>query len=338
VDELLREPDDIDVQLVVSRSTRSLPEGWPSAKVRRMPLGQRGLYGAWNFLRIPALKGFDVVHATGLVVPPAREARLVATIHDDTVERFPEMVPAPWRRLYRRGFRVALRDAAVLCANSEATKRRLVDAYGVAADRVVVTPLAAVVAPGHRQDSGIFERRSIRTPYLLNVGTVEPRKNQAALVHAFAKARLVEHQLVIAGAPGWGSETVREAIERSGASARIVMTGHVSGAELAALYARADAFAFPSVYEGFGVPLAEALAHGIPSLSSMDDALREVGGDAVLAVDAADEAELALGIIRICTDDEVRQLLRAAGPRRAAEFSWARTAQATIGAWKAAVA
>jgi glycosyltransferase involved in cell wall biosynthesis len=338
VDELLRDPDGFDLELVVSRSTRRLPDEWADARVRRMPLGLRALYMTWNFLGVPALKGFDVVHATGLIVPPARDAKLVATIHDDTVERFPELVPAPWGRLYRRGFRTALRDASVLCANSEATRWRLVDAYGVAADRIVVTPLAPVVTPGHPQVADVFDRCAIRAPYVLNVSTVEPRKNQPALVRGFAKARLVEHQLVIAGAPGWGSDATREAIDQTGTSSRVVLTGRVSDSELAALYARADAFAFPSVYEGFGMPLLEALAHGLPSLSSTDDALREVGGDAVLAVDASDDAELALGIIRICTDDDVRQLLRAAGPRRAAEYSWARTARATIGAWKAAVA
>ena len=336
VGEMLRGTGDDDISLLVSRSS-DVP-AWPRETVRRSWLPLRALYASWNVLRWPPVRGFDIVHAPGLVVPPAPGARLVATINDDTIERFPDLVPRVWRSLYRRGFRMALDEAAVLCAISGATKRRLVDAHGVAPERVVVTPLAPVVAPGHPTDDGIFRRCPVRPPYLLNVGTLEPRKNQAALVRAFVRARLVEHQLVIAGTPGWGAAQVQEAVEKSGAANRIVVTGRVTDAELSALYAGADAFALPSVYEGFGLPLAEALAYGLPCLASTDDALTEVGGDAMVVADPADEAQLALAIIRVCTDDDMREVLRAAGPRRAATFSWARTAELTRGAWKAAAA
>ena len=335
-DEALRSEDGDEVRLLVSRS--SDVSRWPSDSVDRSLLPLRLLYAAWNVLHMPTVHGFDVVHAPGLVIPPAPESRLVATINDDTIERFPELVPRFWRKLYRRGFHAALEDAAVLCAISDATKRRLVDTYGVAPERVVVTPLAALVEPGHVQDTGVLERCGIRRPYLLNVSTLEPRKNQAGLVRAFARARLVEHQLVVAGTPGWGADEVREAIARSDAAARVVVTGGVTDGELAALYANADAFALPSLYEGFGMPLVEALAHGLPCVVSTDAALVEVGGDAVIAVDASDDAALALALIRICTDDDTRDVLRAAGPRRAAGYSWRRTFELTREAWKAAAA
>jgi glycosyltransferase involved in cell wall biosynthesis len=172
---------------------------------------------------------------------------------------------------------------------------------------------------------------------VLHVGTLEPRKNQAALVRAFAAARFVEHQLVLAGAPGWGAEDIEAAIASSGKADRIVVTGRVSDDELAALYAHADSFAFPSVYEGFGVPLVEALAYGLPAVTSNDDALREAGGDAVISVDPSDEAAFARALIRICTDDDLRSELRAAGPLRAAHYSWAACAEATRSAWRRAL-
>jgi glycosyltransferase involved in cell wall biosynthesis len=336
-DELVNHPQDgTDVRMLVARGTK-LPSGWPDESAVSSPLPLRAMYASWNVLRAPKLAGYDVVHATGLVIPPARGARLVATIHDDTVERFPELVPRFWRGLYRRGFRIALHEAAVLCANSEATKRRLVGEYGVDAGRVTVTPLAPLVSPGHRENAGVLERNGIRSPYLLHVGTLEPRKNQAALVRAFARARLVSHHLVCAGAPGWGASDIEAAIASSGKAGRIVVTGRVTDEELAALYAHADAFAFPSVYEGFGMPLLEALAYGLPSATSNDDALREVGADAVITADPRDEAAFARALIRICTDDELRSELRATGPARAAHYSWAACAEATRSAWRGAL-
>src|SRR6266849_1212530 len=132
-DELVDDPQE-DIRLLVSRGTK-LPSHWPRDRVVSSPLPLRAMYASWNLLRAPKLRGFDVVHATGIVIPPARGARLVATIHDDVVQRFPELVPRFWRVLYQRGFRIALREAAILCANSEATKRRLATEYGVDAGR-----------------------------------------------------------------------------------------------------------------------------------------------------------------------------------------------------------
>jgi len=338
VTELLAEPGDADIRLLVSRSAASLPDGWPPSAVVRSSLPLRWQYIAWNVLHAPAVTGLDVVHATGLVIPPAPGARLVATIHDDVVERFPRLVPGFWRALYRLGFRTALRTAAVLCANSEATRQRLIDAHRVSSDRVVVTPLAPLVAPGDREDASVLARHRILSPYLLHVGTIEPRKNHPALVRAFAAARLPDHQLVLAGARGWGADATFDTIAASGISERIVVTGRVSDAELAALYARADAFAFPSVYEGFGMPLLEAMAYGVPSVASSDPALCEVASDAALVAEQSDDDALSAAVAAVCTDDGVRARLRDAGRRRAAEYSWARTARTTRDAWARALA
>lgn len=334
VSELLRDPRGADVRLLVSRSAR-LPAEWAAAAVSRSALPTRLLYASWNVARRPAVRGVDVVHATALVVPPAE--RLVATVHDDVVDHLPELVPGFWRRLYRRGLRIVLREARVLCANSEATKARFVERYGIDPARVVVTPPAPSVAPGSDEDPSVLERFGISAPFVLNVGTLEPRKNQAALVRAFAAADLPSYRLVIAGAEGWGTAEVRRAVEASGAAGRVVITGRLRDAELAALYARARAFAFPSRYEGFGMPLLEALAFGVPAVASTDAALVEVAGDAALTVDATDEEELAVALHRISTDDALRERSRVAGRERAARYTWARTAEETVAAWRQAM-
>jgi glycosyltransferase involved in cell wall biosynthesis len=325
---------DVDMRFVVSRSAESLPSNWPRERVQRSALPLHALYAAWNFLRMPSLSGFDVVHAPGLVMPAARGARLVAAVHDDNVEQFPELVPPFWRALYRRGFRVALREASVLVAPCEATKVRLVDVYGVDDRRVVVAPLAPVMRPGHAADPAILSHKGIRAPYVLHVGTLEPRKNQPLLVRAFAAANLPDHQLVLAGAAGWGATATHDAIRETGTTDRVVVTGRVTDAQLASLYGHADAFAFPSVYEGFGLPLLEAFAYGLPSLASNDAALTEVGGGAALHSDAAG---LSSALVSVCTDEALRSSLREAGPRRAAEFTWERTARLTREAWASAV-
>lgn len=335
VDELLRDPAEAEIRLLVSRSA-SLPPDWPREAVVRSALPTKLLYMSWNALRVPSVDPLDVVHATALVMPPA--PRLVATVHDDVVDRYPELVPPFWRRLYRRGLRIALRDARVLCANSEATKCRIVERYGIDARRIVVTPPAPLVHPGHREDATVLERLGIDPPFLLNVGTLEPRKNQAALVRAFASADLRSHRLVLAGAKGWGADQVLRAIGASGAADRIVVTGDLTDDEIAALYARADAFAFPSLYEGFGLPLLEALAYALPAVASTDDALVEVGGEATVAVGATDERALSEALVGVCTDEALRARLRAAGPSRAARYTWRRCAEATIGAWRRAMA
>jgi glycosyltransferase involved in cell wall biosynthesis len=323
---------DTELRFVVSRSAGDLPSSWSREKIDRSALPLHALYASWNFLRAPSLSGFDVVHAPGLVMPAARGARLVAAIHDDNVEQFPELVPAFWRALYRRGFRVALREASVLVVPCEATKRRLIDVYAVESARVVVAPLAPVVRPGSPEDASVLDRHGIRRPYVLHVGTLEPRKNQPLLVRAFADAELSGHQLVLAGVAGWGAKATHDAIRETGAD--VVVTGRVTDEQLAALYSHADAFAFPSIYEGFGMPLLEAFAYGIPCVASNDPALTEIGAGAALH---ADPSVLAGGLTSICTDGALRETLRDAGPRRAAEFTWERTARLTREAWAAAL-
>ena len=297
------------------------------------------LYLSWNFLRLPPVnQRADVVHATNLVVPPVRRAALVSTVHDLGIDVLPEVVPQPWRALYRRGLRRSVAEADVLIAVSEATKEALLDRYPIDGDRVVVTPLGPNVSAETARDDSVLRRLGIEPPYLLSVGTVEPRKNHARLVRAFAAVApdVPEHRLVIAGMSGWGQDAVDEAIETAGLESRVVLTGGVSDSELASLYANADAFAFPSLYEGFGIPVVEAMRFGLPTLVGDTPSLIEVGGDAVVAAVPTDVDALVDGVRRVLTDDGTRRALTSAALQRGAGFSWTETARLTAGAYERA--
>jgi glycosyltransferase involved in cell wall biosynthesis len=320
----------VDVELLVSRSAGPLPWELP---VRRSALPLRPLYASWTAVRLPrTARGAGVVHATNLVLPPGGR-RLVVTVHDLNVELYPALVPQPWRSLYRRSLRQAVRRADVLLTSTRAVGEALQERFGVAADRLALTPFGPGLAHGAPRDDAALARLGVRAPYVLSVGTLEPRKDQVTLVRAFAAAGLADHTLVLAGARGWGAEAVERA-----AGDRVVLTGAVPPEVLASLYAGADAFALPSRYEGFGLPALEALAHGVPTVVSADPALAEVTGGAALVVPVGDVEALADALRSLVSDAVLRSRLAAAGPQRAAAFSWDRTAEATAEAYRRAAA
>jgi glycosyltransferase involved in cell wall biosynthesis len=337
VDELLASPADHSFPLIVSR-TAEPPPAWSTQEMIRPTRPVAQLYAAWNFTGRPRIRGnFDVVHATGLAIPPA-DGQLVATIHDLAVETMPDFVPAAWRRIYRKGLHLALDRAKVICAVSGATKNELVDRYSVDPQRIAVTPEAPNVTPESNRNDAIFDRLGVAEPFILCVGTVEPRKNQVCLVNAFASAQgeLRDWSLVIAGVPGWGQEQVAAAVESSRLGHRIFLTGKVTSSELASLYSRASVFAFPSHYEGFGIPLVEAFSFGIPALASTTPALAELAGSAAVLEDASDIAGIAEGLVALATNEDLRRRLAEEGRSRAAGYSWTATATKTIEAYEKA--
>lgn len=338
VDQLLTAGDD-EYKLIISRNAEP-PPAWMGVDMIRPPLPVAQLYAAWNFTGRPKLKDpVDVVHATGLAIPPLKGA-LVCTIHDLAVERMPEVVPALWRKVYLKGLQIALENSKVLCSVSQATKNDLVESHQIDPDRIVVTRLAPNVTPESPRDDRTLDRLGIAEPYILCVGTVEPRKNHKRLVRAFVEAgtALKGWTLVIAGVPGWGQEELQSEIEARRVGHRVVLTGKVSSLDLASLYSRARIFAFPSLYEGFGLPLIEALGFGIPSLAGATPALIELGGDATLTADPLQPSSIADGLVRLATDETLRATLSDAAKGRAKQFSWEATADATRAAYSSAAA
>ena len=237
--------------------------------------------------------------------------------------------------MYRTALRRAVRTADAIITPSRHTAEDLIRRTRLTADRVHVVPLAASLPNLEGDPEEALGRLKVRRPYILSVGTLEPRKNLVRLVRAFRRlaARGAPHQLVLAGPLGWQPQRLlREVAE--GAPGEVVLVGQVLPAELDALYRAADAFVYPSLYEGFGIPVLEAMSRALPCVVSTSSSLPEVAGEAALPVDPLSEAGLADAIERVTTDADLAGRLRSAGPARAARFSWDETARRTLEVYK----
>jgi glycosyltransferase involved in cell wall biosynthesis len=301
----------------------------------------RTLYPLWNLFGRPplpaALSRCDLVHAPNPAAIPPASARqqVVVTVHDLAVERFPHLFPSRWRWLYRSGLRAAVRRADAILTPSRATADDLLARTAVSPERVHVVPLAASLPPSDADPPSVTERLGIRGPYVLFVGTLEPRKNLVRLVRAYRNAvgTKLPHALVLAGPTGWRSEALEAELAPVGPGA-IVRTGPLAGTELDALYRGAAAFVYPSLFEGFGLPVLEAMGRAVPTIASDIPPIREVAGDAALLVDPTSEPGLAAAIERVLAGDALADDLRRRGPIRASRFSWEAAAEGTLAVYR----
>ena len=297
----------------------------------------RSLYPRWDLLGRPplpeSLRSADIVHATNhAAIPPAAEGqRLVVTVHDLAFEHFPSLFPRRWRLLYRLGLRAAVKRADAILTPSRNTADDIASRTKVDPARLHVVPLASSLATGTLDVAEVLARRRIRSPYVLFAGTLEPRKNLVRLVRAYRRVAEtgLPHALVLAGAMGWHPESLMREIAQPGPG-EIVLTGLLAEADLDALYRGASAFAYPSLYEGFGLPVVEAMARGVPTVASTTSSVPEVSGDAALGVDPRSVTQIFDAIRRILTDDELAERLAEAGRAQAERFSWDRTATGTL--------
>ena len=291
----------------------------------------------WGSGRAAARFGAQVLHSTSSYLPALAPCPCVLTVHDLAIYRYPEAFKAGNRTLGRWLFEHALRHAVALIAPSGATRSDLVELLGVDPERIHVIPEAtdALFQPvaDHRELERARQRYQLQRPFVLSVGTAEPRKNLVRLLMAFAACRntLPEaHDLVLVGRQGWLSGPLEAAARPLLDAGVLRILGYVPRADLPALYAGTAAFAYPSIYEGFGLPVLEALACGAPVLTSRRSSLPEVAGDAALLVDPDSVAEIATGLKALLTDSALARDLRERGPRRASQFSWDASARATL--------
>ena len=281
----------------------------------------------------------DVVHSTTFCAPRfrARRRRLVVTIHDCTFLTHPEFhLPANIEHCLR-GTQQAIERADALIAVSESTRRDLVERMGAPADRIVVTheaadPGLAKVTDPERLEA-VRRRYDLRGRFVLFLGALEPRKNLARLLEAFAALRpalRAEFQLVVAGAQGWLNESMHEKAQKLGLGETVRFAGYIEEHDMAALYSLATVFAYPSLWEGFGLPVLEAMACGTPVLTSDVSSLPEVAGDAAVLVPPTSVEAMADALTRLLEDEALRVDLAARGLRQAARFSWERCARETL--------
>jgi glycosyltransferase involved in cell wall biosynthesis len=301
----------------------------------------RALRLGWEQAVLPMLLRryhIDVLHSphhhTPIVLPPPRPKRVV-TVHDVTFLLLPERYPTV-RRLYMQAVtRAAVAVADAIITPSHAVRNDVVRTLGVSEDRIVAIPEAA--APHFRpaaddEQLRVRERYDLPEEFVLSVGSREPGKNRSRLLRAIAQVRDrgIDCSLVIAGQPVWDYQREAELIERLGIGGRVRLLGYVPNEDLRPIYSAATAFAFPSLYEGFGLPVLEAMACGTPVVTSNVGATAEVANDAALLVDPRDTASIVAALERLLTDPRLRSELRECGLARAAEFSWERAARETI--------
>jgi glycosyltransferase involved in cell wall biosynthesis len=290
---------------------------------------------------------FDVLHSLRTPLPPPGRiaARVrVLTIHDLIPLLHPEWM-YPTAEAEVRAIADSIRPDDFVIANSHATARDVTALVGTPPERTFVTPFAADRTVFYREDGPerialVRERYGIPPGnYLLSLCTLEPRKNLPHLLRCFA--RLVQQErppdvhLVLAGATGWKTGPIFDFLDaHPGVRARVVLAGYVPDVDLAALYSGARAFVYPSLYEGFGLPVLEAMQCGTPVITSDVSSLPEVVGDAGLLVPPTDGDALAHALHRLVTDDGLATALSQQGLQRAADFSWDRTAQLTVAAYR----
>jgi glycosyltransferase involved in cell wall biosynthesis len=281
---------------------------------------------------LDALKA-DVAHFTNGMMPIGSRVPTVITIHDMSLRLYPGFHPLRRLLLLRPMTYVAIRQAQSMVAVSHSARRDLLRLHGVAPDRVSVVHEAA--SPVFRPLSDRARLDDIRALYglpprfILYVGAIEPRKNLTRLMTAFAQARQagIPHHLVCAGPYGWASRDLAGRIERLGIANAVHFTGYVPFEHLPAIYNLGDFFVFPSLYEGFGLPVVEAMACGIPVLTSNTSSLGEIAGDAAETIDPMDTDAMAAAIVRLATDKELRRDRAERGLRRARSFSWEQSAR-----------
>lgn len=275
----------------------------------------------------------DVLFVPAHVVPLAHP-RTVVTVHDLGYFHHPESHPSAQRRMLDLTTRWSVHAARHIIAISDSTRRDLTGAYGVASSKITVIPHGTdpPQSVNHSEIDDVRTRLGLTEPFVLTVGTIQPRKNLPRLVEAFnhvAESGL-PHRLVIAGKPGWLADRVMAAVAAADRHHRTLFVGYASPSDLRALYAAADAFALPSLYEGFGMPALDALAAGVPTLLADRSSLPEIGGDAALYVNPMDTAEMGRGLQRLLMDTGLRTRLKHAGPAQARRYSWENAARSTL--------
>ncbi len=287
-----------------------------------------------------ALPRVDLFHATEHLLPPLKNVKTVFTLHDLIFQIFPEYHLPLNRWFLANAMPRFLRRADAIIAVSECTKRDAIHFYDLPPEKITVIYEGVNSALHPTHDPNLIARARTRyakdQPFLFFLSTIEPRKNIIALIDALRvlRSRGFPHRLLIAGRKGWLYQDTLDHVKKTGMESEIDFLDYVDDAELPALFAACDAFVFPSLYEGFGLPPLEAMACGAPVVSSNVSSLPEILGDAAIFVDPREVGEIAAATERVITHHTLRDELRAKGIAQAAKFSWERAARETLAVYQ----
>ena len=327
------------------RALEQVAADYPGSDIRvhafPPPKIQRWIWGKFD---IPAIETYlgdiDLFHATSFIMPPLKRAKGVLTIYDLTFKIFPEY-HAKGMQAFTRDIQRYVDRSDCIIAISEHTKRDVMEYLGIPEERIRVTLLAADeqyrVIDEPEAIKAVVGTYGIDREYILYTGTLEPRKNIVSLVRAFdvlKKESGIPHRLVIAGKKGWLFDNIFSTVEDLGLLDEVIFTGYVPEEDLPYLYNGASLFAYPSKYEGFGLPPLEAMACGCPVVSSNTSSLPEVVGNAGLMVDPERTTDLAEAMLKALSDSSLRGSMRSRGIERAAMFSWKRCARETLDVYR----
>ncbi len=346
----LLQPEDALTLLFPRGAAPFARRNWPQqVRIRRLPLPDRYQTILWQRLRLPLPVEWwcgevDIFHAPNFLLPPVRRARTLLTIHDLAFLTRPQYAWPPLRRFLTAAVPRSVARAHHILADSQASKQDAMRLFGLPPQ--CITVVGAGVDPRFRplaatETAGVRAKYGLDWPFVFSISTLEPRKNFDGLIRAFARARRqarLPHHLVIAGGKGWLYEDIFAAVEEEDAGDFVHFLGFAPDSDLPALYNLAQLFAFPSHYEGFGLPLLEALACGTPALATATSSLPEIAGNAAFLVPVDDDEALVAGLTHLLTDADARAELAARGPAQAARFTWPAAAQRLLAVYRALAA
>ncbi|MBE9116455.1 glycosyltransferase family 4 protein [Lusitaniella coriacea LEGE 07157] len=284
----------------------------------------------------------DLINGTDHFVYPCKKSLKVMTIHDLTFLKYPEYASPIVKKTYKNRVQKCLQWTDSIITFTNSTRKDICKYFNFDSERIFVTPQAS------RYENFVLESQQIEIlkktvnydfsqPYLLFVSTLEPRKNIINLIRAFnslKKDRPIKHHLILIGQKGWDEKLIFTEIERSPYRDCIHHLDYLSDELVALFYSQAEVFVYPSFYEGFGLPVLEAMTLGAPVITSNTSSLPEVAGDAALLINPHNPIELADAIFRVIQDSHLRQMLIQKGKERAKSFSWEKTAKATLNAYR----
>ena len=333
----LRDRGIVDPVGVAARHRGPAPDAWaPPIPVEHLGLPRSALYESWHRLRRPRVEGatgrVDVIHATSFAIPP-RSASLLVTVHDLAFLHEPSHFTKRGLGFFHRGLELAKRDADVVHCPSQATADDCIS-NGFDPERIRIIPLGVEPIDYDRDRADeVLATLGISRPYVLWTGTMEPRKNLRGLLDAWRRAGRADETLVLVGPEGWGDDLGPEI----GAGRNVRSIGFVDRSSLGVLYGEASAFCWPSLREGFGFPVLEAMAQGCPVITSRGTSTEEVAGDAAILIDPHDPAEIASALTTLLDDPAKGAELSDRGRRRATAYTWHRTGQMLEDAYVAGI-